>query len=86
MNKDCHIIQENYLSSNSIDDIFVQIYIMPLSDDFTNNSKCSIKINQVPNINVGSINQIYFKRKSIKAIIVFQQLDLMTQNHNFTFG
>jgi hypothetical protein len=86
LNDDCRIIRENYFSSNSIDDMFIQIYIMSSSANFNDESICSIKINQIANINLKHINQLYFKRKSINATVFFQQLDLMKPNQNFTFN
>ncbi|CAF0865402.1 unnamed protein product [Rotaria sp. Silwood1] len=59
---------------------------MPLSVNLTDKSYCSIKINQLLSVNVGRINQIYFKRKSINATFLFQQLDLMKENFNLTFN
>jgi hypothetical protein len=35
---------------------------------------------------VGKGNQIYFKRRSIRATVAYQHLDAMRHNHNLTFG
>jgi len=86
LNNNCRIIKENYFSSNSRDYTFIQIYIMSLSSNFSDESICSIKINQIANINLKRINQLYFKRKSLNATVFFQQLDLMKHNDNFTFS
>jgi hypothetical protein len=59
---------------------------MSLSANFNDESICSIKINQIANINLKHINQLYFKRKSVNATVFFQQLDLMKTNQNFTFN
>ncbi len=75
LNHDCYIIHEHSFTSNSMDNTFIQVYIMSLSTNFTDQSECSIKINQISNSNVERINQIYFKRKSFKATAFFQQLD-----------
>ncbi|CAF1232021.1 unnamed protein product [Rotaria sordida] len=85
LNDNCQIIQQNYFSSNSTNNSFVQIYIMSLSTNLNSESQCSNKINQIVKIGIGHINQIYFKRKSIRATVFFQQLDLIGPNINFTF-
>jgi hypothetical protein len=86
LDDDCHIIRQNYFAADLTNDMFVQIYIMSFSANLTDQSKCLIKINQIVNINVGRINQIYFKRKSIHATVVFQQLDLVRLNNSFTLN
>ena len=70
LNHDCYVIQEHSFTSNSMDNTFIQVFIMSLSTNSTDQSECSIKITQIPNE-----NQIYFKRKSFKATAFFQQLD-----------
>jgi hypothetical protein len=82
LDENCSISKENDFPVNSITEVFTQIYIMPLLTDLTVNSKCSITINQTLNINRGQINQIYFTRKSYKATLTFEQLDLIKQNFN----
>ncbi|CAF4885768.1 unnamed protein product [Rotaria sp. Silwood1] len=86
LNNDCHIIQQNYFSSNSTNKTFVLIYIMSLSANLTNESSCSIMINQMARINLRYMNQIYFKRKSILATLLFQQLDSIKENINRTYN
>ncbi|CAF4366184.1 unnamed protein product [Rotaria sp. Silwood2] len=66
--------------------MFIQVYIMPLPANLADESQCTIKINQQANNNIGHINQIYFKRRSINATLVFQQLDLFKENFNLTFS
>ncbi len=85
LNNYCRISQENDFSSNPADDMLVQIYILSLSANLIDESECSKKISQIAYLNVGRMNHIYFKRKSTKATIIFQQLDSMTHNHTFTF-
>jgi hypothetical protein len=82
LDDNCYIIEEKYFSSNPTNKIFIQVYIMSLFTNITDQSECLIKINRITN-NKGYINQIYFKRNSINATVVFQQLD---QNLNFTVG
>ncbi|CAF1345434.1 unnamed protein product [Adineta steineri] len=87
LDDDCCIIKENYCSSSSsssssITHTFIQIYIISLSADITQPSVCFTKIKQTANTNVTGINQIYFKRKSVSATLIFQQLDLLKQKHN----
>jgi hypothetical protein len=82
LDNDCYITEEKHFPVESIDQPFTQIYIMPLLTDLTIKSRCSIAINQTTYINKGKINHIYFLRKSSKATIIFQQLDLMKENLN----
>ncbi|CAF1138117.1 unnamed protein product [Adineta steineri] len=85
LDDDCCIIKENYFSSSSSSPIihkFIQIYIISLSANITQPSVCFTKIKQTANTNVTGINQIYFRRKSIHATILFQQLDLFKKKHN----
>ncbi|CAF2560665.1 unnamed protein product [Rotaria sp. Silwood2] len=86
LNNNCHIIEENYFSSKSTNDMFIQVYIMSLSTNLAYKSQCSEKFNQIAKVSSGRINRIYFKRKSIKATLVFQQLDLMKSNFNITLS
>lgn len=84
LNDNCKIMQENYFSSEPMNDKFVQIYIMSLSAKFNQESECITKINQLISRDYKHINHIYFKRKSIIATFLFQQLDLLKYNFNVT--
>ena len=81
---DCHITQKDYFSSNSSNEMFVQVYIMSLVANLSDRSQCSRIIKQLAKMKIGCINQIYFKRKSIKATFVFQHVD--TARYNFNIG
>jgi len=86
LNNDCEIIQEKYFYSNSENDTFVQIYIISLASNFDSKSQCSTDLVRIIKFGEEKSNQIYFKRKSIKATVAYQHLDTMKYNHNFTFN
>jgi hypothetical protein len=85
LNNNCEIIQENYFSSNSKIDTFVQIYIVSLASNFGSKSQCSTDLVRIIKLGVKTSNQIYFKRRSIKATVAYQHLDTMRSSHNLTF-
>ena len=74
LNPQCQILNEEQdFSFNRTNDIsFTQVYILPLFMDLTNQSICSLKINARLNKHR---YQIYFKRKSLLAMWIYQQLD-----------
>ena len=80
----CQIINQHLYSINHTNQTFIQIYIMPLSVSLSDQSQCAIKINQITTDNIGYVNQIYFKRKSVQSTFFFQQLDLLPFNSNYT--
>ena len=82
LNDHCYITQDHSFFTNSTDNTFIQIYIISLSANFTDQSKCSMEIEQIARINIGHRHQIYFKRKSIKATAFFQQLDSIGPHYN----
>ena len=82
LDNDCLIVQERFFPSQLTTDHFVQVYILSQATNLTDQSKCSIKINQMANL--GRLNQIYFQRRSARATAFFQQLDSMKGNFNIT--
>lgn len=86
LNDYCRITEENYFSFQSTTDKFVQLYIMSLPTNRTDQSVCSLKIKQITKYNRKRMNQIYFTRKSIQATIFFQNLDSMMYDDNFPLG
>jgi hypothetical protein len=92
MDHDCDVVQEHCFTPDSTDDTFIQIFIMSLFANFTEQSECSTKINQISNTILRQRHQLYFKRKSLKATVFFQQLDftvtvntsLITKGNYFT--
>jgi hypothetical protein len=85
LNSDCQIIEENSFSSNSKMDKFVQIYIVSLESNFNKDSTCSIDLLSILKLGGTRINQIYFKRKSIKATMTYQHLDKIRLKNNSNF-
>jgi len=55
---------------------YIQIYILSLYMNINEQSKCLTKINETLNINKEHTKHIYFKRKSIKATVRFEQLEI----------
>ncbi|CAF1149542.1 unnamed protein product [Rotaria sordida] len=86
LNDECELIQENYFSTGSKDNTYVQIYILSLTMNFNNNSTCSTDLIRIIKFSMHKINQIYFKRQSIQATIIYQYLDKIRPIHNFTFN
>ena len=85
LNDECEITRENDFSSNSKTDRFVQVYIVSLSSKFDNKSKCLTDLVRIIKFGVKKKNQIYFKRKSVKATIAYQHLHVMRYNRNTVF-
>jgi len=57
-----------------------------LASNFDNKSSCSTNLARIIKFGVEISNQIYFKRKSVKATVAYQHLDIMRPSHNFTFN
>jgi hypothetical protein len=60
--------------------------LVSLEPNFNNKSSCSTDLLRILKSDMKIRNQIYFKRKSIKATVVYQHLDTMRSNHNLTFN
>lgn len=86
LNDDCEIIHENSFFSNPKNDMFVQIFIVSLASNFNDKSQCSTNLEEIIKFGMGKSNQIYFKRKSIRATVGYQYLDTMRYRHNGTFN
>lgn len=83
LNEECALIQENDFFSNPKNDRFIQVYVISLLSKFDNKSKCSTDLTQAINLGMPSSIQIYFKRRSTQATLVYQLLDQMRQKHHF---
>ena len=84
LNDDCHIAEERFFPSESMTDPLIQVYIIAVATNLANQSKCATKIHQIANVDPTRLKQIYFKRRSVRATVFFQQLDSMTENFNIT--
>ena len=84
LNDHCQITYQHFYSTINTVPTFIQVYIMPLSVTFINQSRCAVKIYQIASNNVGCVSQVHFKRKSIQSTFFFQQLDALPFYTNFT--
>ena len=84
LNDHCQITYQHSYSTIDTIPTFIQVYIIPLSVTFINQSRCAIKIDQIASNNVGRVSQLHFKRKSIQSTFFFQQLDALPFYTNFS--
>lgn len=85
LNDDCGIIKNSNFFPISKDNMFIQIYILSLSANFSTSSNCFRKIVEIGNTDDKNKKQFFFKRKSLNATIFYQQLDSVTSAKEFTF-
>ena len=80
----CEIIQENQFLSGTETETWLQIFIVSLAANFGRQSKCSTDLFRMIVLDSRKNNQIYFKRRSVQATLIYQRLDAMRQAHNLT--
>jgi hypothetical protein len=81
LNNDCKIIQEECFLPNSKITKFVQIFLISLTANLNYNSMCSTEITRIVNMTARRLHHVYFKRRSIKATVIYHQLDTMRHYH-----
>ena len=86
LNDDCEVIGESDFPSLSNHTKYVQLYLVSLTMNIDVKSNCSMELARVMESAAGKINQIYFKRRSIEATILYQNLDRRRYTRNLSFG
>lgn len=81
LDNDCCITHVNEYFSIQRSNQFIQIYLIPLSANFTYQSKCTNRIKKIDDISLENTNHIYFTRRSVHATVFYAQLDALTNVH-----
>ena len=86
LNDACEIAHETYFSSDSKNEKSVQIYIISLAANFEKQSTCFSDLFPMIAFGARKSHQIYFRRRSVKATVVYQHLDAVRQQRNLTIN
>ena len=86
LNDDCEVIRENNFSSISTQNKYLHIYLVSLTANVDQKSNCFVELDRVIKSAAGKINQIYFKRRSIEATVLYQNLDMLRNKQNQFVG
>ena len=85
LNDDCEVISQSDLSSMSNDNSkYVYVYFVSLTANMDRKLNCFMELERIIKSAYTKINQVYFKRRSIQATLLYQQLDTIRRKQNLS--